>query len=43
MENLISYTLSTENNRSRLIDDDLQEEDNGGGKISKFTRTVVQK
>jgi hypothetical protein len=36
MENLISYTLSTENNRSRLVDGDLREEDNGGGKISKF-------
>jgi hypothetical protein len=43
MENLISYTMSTENNRSRVVDDDLREEDDGGGEISKFMRTVERK
>jgi hypothetical protein len=43
MGNLVSYTLSMENNRSRVADDDLQEEDDGGGEISKFVRTIEQK
>jgi hypothetical protein len=43
MENLVSYTLSMENNRSRVVDDDMQEEDDSGGEISKFVRTIEQK
>jgi hypothetical protein len=39
MENLVSYTLSMENNRSR----DLWEEDDGGEEILKFIRTVERK
>jgi hypothetical protein len=40
MENVVSYTLSTENNRSKLVDGDLHEEDDSSGGISKFMKTV---
>jgi hypothetical protein len=43
MENLVSYTLSTENNQSWVIDGDLREEDDNGGEISKFVRMVERK
>jgi hypothetical protein len=43
MENLVSYTLSTENNQSRVVGGDLREEDDNGGEISKFVRTVERK
>jgi hypothetical protein len=43
MENLVSYTLSTENNQSRVVDGDLREEDDNGGEISKFVRMVERK
>jgi hypothetical protein len=40
MENVVSYTLSMENNRSKLVDGDLREEDDNSGEISKFMKTV---